>query len=86
MRKSMKGALGLGLLGGLTFRRGACSRRGPRSAPKGVEWESAPFPFPAGAAAGFDDTYAIGRGLRAARRAVGGPSRTTTAVARSRIP
>jgi hypothetical protein len=42
----MKGALGLGLLGGLAFAawRAFVARAAER--PRGVEWESAPFPFP----------------------------------------
>jgi hypothetical protein len=46
VRRGMKGALGLGLLGGLAFAawRTFVARAAER--PKGVEWESAPFPFP----------------------------------------
>ena len=46
MRKSVKGALGVGLLGGLAFAawRAFMKRAGER--PRGIEWESAPFPFP----------------------------------------
>ncbi|MDQ1381830.1 MAG: hypothetical protein QOJ71_2549 [Actinomycetota bacterium] len=42
----MKGALGLGLVGGVAFAawRAFVARAGER--PRGVEWESAPFPFP----------------------------------------
>jgi hypothetical protein len=46
VRKSMKGVVGAGLLGGLAFAawRAFVKRAGERS--RGVEWESAPFPFP----------------------------------------
>jgi len=46
MRRSMKGVVGAGLLGGLAFAawRAFMKRAGERS--RGVEWESAPFPFP----------------------------------------
>ncbi|MDQ1476112.1 MAG: hypothetical protein QOE62_1341, partial [Actinomycetota bacterium] len=46
MRNSVKGALGLGILGGVALAawRAFAARAAER--PRGVEWESAPFPFP----------------------------------------
>jgi hypothetical protein len=42
----VKGALGLGLLGGLAFAAWRVFAARAAERPKGVEWESAPFPFP----------------------------------------
>lgn len=46
MRKGVKGALGLGLLGGLAFALWRAFVKRAAERPKGIEWESAPFPFP----------------------------------------
>jgi hypothetical protein len=46
VRKGVKGALGLGLLGGLAFAAWRAFMARAAERPKGVEWESAPFPFP----------------------------------------
>ena len=46
MRKSVKGALGLGLLGGLAFAAWRAFAAQAAARPKGIEWDSAPFPFP----------------------------------------
>jgi hypothetical protein len=44
--KGVKGALGLGLLGGLAFALWRAFVKRAAERPKGIEWESAPFPFP----------------------------------------
>ncbi len=46
MPKGVKGALGLGLLGGLAFALWRAFVKRAAERPKGIEWESAPFPFP----------------------------------------
>jgi hypothetical protein len=46
VRRGVKGALGLGLLGGLAFTLWRAFVKRAAARPKGVEWESAPFPFP----------------------------------------
>jgi hypothetical protein len=46
MRKSVKGVLGAGVAGGFAFAVWRAFVAQAASRPKGVEWETAPFPFP----------------------------------------
>lgn len=47
MRKSVKRALGAGVIGGVAYAAWrAWSARVPAPAPGGIEWSTAPFPFP----------------------------------------
>jgi hypothetical protein len=47
MRKSVKRALGAGIIGGAAYAAWrAWSARVPAPAPGGIEWSTAPFPFP----------------------------------------
>jgi hypothetical protein len=47
MRKSVKRALGAGIIGGAAYAAWrAWSARVPAPAPGGIEWSAAPFPFP----------------------------------------
>jgi hypothetical protein len=47
MRKSVKRALGAGIIGGVAYAAWrAWSARVPAPAPGGVEWSTGPFPFP----------------------------------------
>ena len=46
MRKSVKRALGLGILGGAAYAAWRAWNAQMSDRPRGVEWETAPFPFP----------------------------------------
>ena len=46
MRKSVKRALGLGVLGGAAYAAWRAWNAQQTGRPRGVEWSSAPFPFP----------------------------------------
>lgn len=46
MRKSVKRALGLGALGGVTYAAWRAWNARLPDRPRGVEWDAAPFPFP----------------------------------------
>jgi hypothetical protein len=46
MRKSVKRALGVGILGGVAYAAWRAWSAGAPERPKGVEWSTAPFPFP----------------------------------------
>jgi hypothetical protein len=46
MRKSVKRALGVGILGGVAYAAWRAWSAGAPERPKGVEWAAAPFPFP----------------------------------------
>ncbi len=46
MRKTVKRALGVGILGGVAYAAWRAWSAGAPERPKGVEWSAAPFPFP----------------------------------------
>jgi hypothetical protein len=46
MRKSVKRALGVGVLGGVAYAAWRAWNKKAQERPRGVEWSTAPFPFP----------------------------------------
>lgn len=46
MRKTVRRALGLGILGGMAYGAWRVWMKNAEERPRGVEWSTAPFPFP----------------------------------------